>query len=310
MSCVYRGNIIETELSKNSNGGTEQMRNRLIKNIDESVLYDFAIHLSRPQKIYSDVSNILWLHDLPGDPANEFLKSHINSFDSFVFVSHWQMSGYLRAFDLPIEKCHVIQNAIESKNIKYEKPDDVTNFIYHTTPHRGLDIAYWVFYQLSKIVKKKIHFDVFSSFGLYGWPERDKQYENIINQLKEDDNVTYHGAQSNDVVLRHLEKSHVFLYPSTWPETSCISMIEAIDRGVLPVYHDYAALKETASENGISYVSNDKIDNAKKCLQKTLEAIENYDKYIMTTADVNKIERFTEKWLNLLTNLKKKRNQK
>ena len=38
MSVVYKGKIIDTDLSKNSNGGTEMMRQRLVKNVDKSLL--------------------------------------------------------------------------------------------------------------------------------------------------------------------------------------------------------------------------------------------------------------------------------
>ena len=74
MSCVYKGKVIETDLSKNSNGGSEMMRQRLVKNVDKSLLKKYAIHLSRPRKIYDNVKNILYCHDLAMDPENKILK--------------------------------------------------------------------------------------------------------------------------------------------------------------------------------------------------------------------------------------------
>jgi hypothetical protein len=59
MSCVYKGSVIDTDLSRNSKGGTEMMRDRLIKYVDKSLLGKVAIHLSRPRKLYEDVPNIL-----------------------------------------------------------------------------------------------------------------------------------------------------------------------------------------------------------------------------------------------------------
>jgi hypothetical protein len=57
MSVVYKGKVIDTNLSREARGGTEMMRERLIKNVPQDLLKDFAIHFSRPREIYSDVKN-------------------------------------------------------------------------------------------------------------------------------------------------------------------------------------------------------------------------------------------------------------
>lgn len=87
MSCVYKGNVVETDLSKNSKGGTEMMRSRLISHVDSDLLSKVAIHFSRPRQLYKDVPNILYLHDLALDPENIILKDEgWKKFDHFVFV--------------------------------------------------------------------------------------------------------------------------------------------------------------------------------------------------------------------------------
>jgi len=58
MSVVYKGKIIDTDLSKNSNGGTEMMRQRLVDNCDAELLSQVAVHLSRPRELYEDVPTI------------------------------------------------------------------------------------------------------------------------------------------------------------------------------------------------------------------------------------------------------------
>ena len=38
MSMIYKGAVVETELSKNSNGGTEMMRKRLLQTRDPLIV--------------------------------------------------------------------------------------------------------------------------------------------------------------------------------------------------------------------------------------------------------------------------------
>jgi len=164
MSCVYKGEVVETELSKNSKGGTEMMRQRLIDNIDKEVLEKVAVHLSRPRELYDDVPNVLWCHDLAEDPENKILKEGgWEKFHHFVFVSAWQRDQYIVRFGIPYSRCSVIHNAVEVKYNPKEKDMETIRFVYHTTPHRGLELLVPIFETLCKEFDN-IHLDVFSGF--------------------------------------------------------------------------------------------------------------------------------------------------
>lgn len=253
MSCVYKGNVVETDLSKNSKGGTEMMRSRLVKHVNKDLLSKVAVHFSRPRQLYSDVPNILYCHDLAADPENVILQnSGWKNFSHFVFVSNWQRDQYVVMYDIPYSKCSVIQNAVEVEYKYAKKSTEEIRFIYHTTPHRGLELVYPIFNALSHEFNN-IHLDVFSSFKIYGWEQRDAPYANLFDSIKLHPNMTYHGSQPNEVVLAALKKSHVFLFPSIWMETSCIAMIEAIRSGCIVIHPNYGALPETSSSSTVMY---------------------------------------------------------
>lgn len=252
MSCVYKGSVIETELSASSNGGTEQMRKRLLKYANPDLLSKVAIHLSRPRQLYNDVPNILWCHDLASDPENRILKDGgWRQFDFFVFVSAWQRDSYISAFGIPYSKCTVIKNAIEKEYSAKQKSSDKIRFIYHTTPHRGLELLVPIFEELCKEFDN-LHLDVFSSFGVYGWEQRDQPYQKLFDTIRSNKNMTYHGAKSNEEVLSALDNAHIFLYPCIWQETSCIALIEAIRSGCIAIHPNFGALSETGAN--VSYM--------------------------------------------------------
>ena len=257
MSCIYKGNIVETNLSKNSKGGTEMMRGRLLNYVNKDLLDKVAIHFSRPRELYKDVPNILYCHDLVGDPENKILKDGgWEKFDHIVFVSHWQRDQYIMVFGIPYSKCSVIPNAIELEYSFVEKQTDKIRFIYHTTPHRGLQLVYPIFEALAREFDN-IHLDVFSSFKIYGWEQRDEKYKDLFDKIKSHPNMTYHGSKSNEVVLNALKESHVFLFPSIWMETSCIAMLEAIRSGCIVIHPSYGALPETANGTTVMYDYNE-----------------------------------------------------
>ena len=128
------------------------------------------------------------------------------------------------------------------------------NIIYHTTPHRGLELLVpvmdWIEEQLPDT---NWHLDVYSSFGIYGWEERDKPYQELFQKIKDHPKMTYHGHVSNEEVHTALQKAHIFALPSIWPETSCIALIEAMSAGCICVHSSLAALPETAANWTLMY---------------------------------------------------------
>jgi len=250
---IYKGKVVESELSKNSNGGTEMMRQRLLERAEPGLLDKVAIHFSRPRDIPEDVPNIFYCHDLAEDPENKvLLDGGWEKFDRIVFVTAWQRDQYILRYGIPYSKCSVIPNAIEKRYEAEEKDTDTIRFIYHTTPHRGLELVYPVIDALSKDYPN-IHLDVYSSFAIYGWVSRDEPYNDLFKQIHEHPNMTYHGSVPNKKVLQALDDAHIFLYPSIWKETSCIALIEAIKSGCVCIHPNYGALPETAANATIMY---------------------------------------------------------
>ena len=237
-----------------ANGGTEMMRSQLYSRVDPDLLDKFQIICSRVRWIDPKKPTILWCHDTWDDPESQHLKEEERRarFEKFVFVSNYQLSTYNLALQVPYAQSFVMQNAIEPIELK-DKNKDQIKLIYHTTPHRGLNVAVAAIMELAKNYGDKIHFDVFSSFEAYGWKERDKEFEDLFNNIKEHPQMTYHGYQPNEKVREALQEAHIFAYPSIWPETSCIAVIEAMSAGCQVVCPNYAALPETTANFATMY---------------------------------------------------------
>ena len=232
-------------LNQNAMGGTELMAKRMERDINPSLLSQFQIIHSRFRKFHRNRKPIMVLHDLPGDPEVQHLKDGgWKKFDLLIFVSHWQQEMYNLYLGVPYSAGIVLKNAIEPIE-KHKKPTDKIRLIYHSTPHRGLDILYAAYDQLCKEYDD-IELNVFSSFELYGWGQRDEAFRDLFDKMRDHPRINYNKSVPNERIREELKRSHIFAYPSKWQETSCLCLIEAMSAGLQCVHSSLAALPETS----------------------------------------------------------------
>lgn len=243
----------EDELSKNAMGGTELMKYGLQDRADKDLLDDVQIVVGRERELIHNVPKIYWAHNLADDPEDfkALGEGRWERYDKLVFVSYWQLHEFKRVYGFPYSKTQVLRNAIDPIE-PIDNTDDTIRLIYTPTPHRGLDILLGVYEQLYQEFPN-LHLDVFSSFKLYGWEERDKPFEKLFDFCRDHEGITYHGSQPNDVVREYVAKADIFAYPSTWQETSCLTAIEALSGGCICVTSNLAALPETLANFGLMY---------------------------------------------------------
>lgn len=255
------GLVITDGPSKNgtytgAKGGTEMMMDGLRARIDPQILDQFNIICSRATRESIDPSkiNLFWAHDRFDDPAVEWMNNGGNlGFDRFIFVSNHQLNEYNKLRGVSYDNSVVLKNAIVPLPWDEIPVDGPVRLIYHTTPHRGLEILVPVYEKLYEHFGDRIHLDVYSSFKIYGWEHRDRPYEELFERCKNHPGITYHGTVSNDEIREALLRADIFAYPCIWPETSCLSAIEAMSARCLVVAPNLGALPETMAGFGAMY---------------------------------------------------------
>jgi glycosyltransferase involved in cell wall biosynthesis len=307
----------ENEISKNAFGGTEIAKRKLAKLVPEELLEDFQIICSRVRDLDETKIRIYWPHDLPEDPECIKLKdeSFRRQFHHFVYISNWQYSRFQLVANMPYN----VDNTVIDSGIDpidwVEKPKDKIRLVYSSTPQRGLDILLPVFEKLCE-KHNNIELDVFSSFKIYGWDSADKEFEPLYDRIRNHPKMNYHGFVPNDVLQEHLKTSHIHAYPSTWIETSCRAMLEAMSAGMICVHPNYGALYETSGGLNFMYQGDEnKNVHAAKFYHALDFAIENvntqemqdYTKFVKSYTDHRYAwNRISADWIRLLTELKAK----
>lgn len=309
--------VEENEISAKSFGGTEITKRIIGDRIPAELAEDFQIVPSRIRDLKEDKIRIYWAHDMAQDPECAHLKEQ-NSRDRFhkmVFVSNWQMNDFSKTLGFNLDsKIQVIENAIVPIELK-SKPKDKVNIVYFSTPQRGLEIAVPVIDALSK-EHPEIHFDVFSSFKIYGWDDADKHFEPLYDQIRNHPNMTYHGFTQQEELRNHLQQSHILAYPSIWQETNCRVLTESMSAGLLCVHPNLAALSDTSGNMTFMYqydnIPNVHAETFYKYLKRGIEEvnkdeIQNYLKFAKAYADTRfNLDRISTQWESLLVELKEK----
>ena len=304
------------EMQQKSNGGTEQTCRMIESNLPQDILEDFQIIPSRVRNIKEDKIRVYHLHDLPEDPETNHLKeaSSRDRFHKLVFCGNWQYNRYINFLGIPQNsKCAVIETPINPIEYKAKSNEEI-RLVYTSTPQRGLALLVPVFEELCKKYDN-IHLDVFSSFAIYGWAEADNQYKEIFERCTNHPKITYHGAQPNEVVREHLQRAHIFSYPSIWHECNSRALIEAMSAGLLCLHPNLAGLSDTCGGLTSMYqYEEDHNAHANKFYHLLDQAISvvnqesthNYLRYVKSYADnrfnISKIARQWEDMLRAMLN--------
>lgn len=179
-----------------------------------------------------------------------------DAYDGFAFVSRWQRSAYIRKFSLDSSKCHILRNAISPAFERAFAPDESILaskkvppvLAYTSTPFRGLDLLANTFPDIRQRVPG-IRLKVFSSMKLYNFTneEDEKSFGDLYRLCQETEGIDYIGALPQPELVTQMREVTALAYPNTYPETSCIAVMEAMASGCFVVTSAMGALPETTA---------------------------------------------------------------
>lgn len=190
---------------------------------------------------------VVWIHHDIDQAAIQWLadREKVRRVARFVFVSHWQMVRYIQAFQLPPDRCVVLKNAtIIDRPLRAWNPGPVRRLAYVSAPFRGLDVLLEAWDRL-KPGNAELH--IWSSLKLYGQTGDDTPYEALFARARALPNVFHHGIVPNEQLREELRGIDYLAYPSTFAETSCLSVIEAMAAGCRVICPALGALPETTA---------------------------------------------------------------
>jgi glycosyltransferase involved in cell wall biosynthesis/tetratricopeptide (TPR) repeat protein len=192
---------------------------------------------------------VLWMHDT--DAGDRLTPSRARKFDAIVVLSEWHKQFMLEKYPfIKKEKVFVIGNGVDLERFNGKVQRDPKRVIYSSSPDRGLDVI------LEGIWPKVVEAVPDAELHVYyGWnnfdkfapiyPQLQEFKQKTMNLLMNSKNVVQHGRVSQKELAKAFQKSAIWLYPTYFTETFCITAIEAQLGGAVPITNNLAGLSET-----------------------------------------------------------------
>ncbi|MFN4279604.1 glycosyltransferase [Thermosynechococcus sp.] len=201
-------------------------------------------------------SLLLWIQHHVDQPAAQSLKDSriISLIDRIIVVSEWQRHQYLSEFKIDPNMLVVLRNAVspyfehlfspEESILQHKLP--TVRLAYTSTPFRGLDQLAQIYPRLYQRYPN-LELEVYSSMKVYQVSPAEDQWQALYEKFKELPRVNYYGSCSQRGLAEALKKVAILSYPNTFPETSCIAVLEAMASGCFIVTSRLGALPETTA---------------------------------------------------------------
>jgi len=215
----------------------------------------------------------LWVHDtLPFLDRNSLLlQTHPVKFKGIISLTNWHKQYIVKKLGVPESMVHVIGNAIKTERFLNKQVEKIPyRFIYTADYSRGLRHLLDIIPLIKERYKETV-LEIFTNKKhipdeSLEFIERNKDYIHLNDKVSQD-----------QIALEFL-KSDVWLYPTDFKETYCITAVEAQISKCLVVTVNLAGLIDTVGDRGVTVnppITDEKVKN--ELLKKLYFCLNNKD---------------------------------
>jgi GR25 family glycosyltransferase involved in LPS biosynthesis/glycosyltransferase involved in cell wall biosynthesis len=207
--------------------------------------------------------SFIWAHDVlllsyGTHLSDSCILKKWNKYINGVFcLTEWHKNHFLNIYPEIKDKIQIINNGINIDSFKADTNNKIKNrFIYTSRPDRGLDnlLKLW-----PKILERIPDATLaISSYGNFPSKPEETILKKIIDENP--DTIRYLGKLNTDKLYEEMAYSEYWLYPTHWPETSCITALEMLMSEVICLYYPVAGLTNTIDKYGIQVCSGEEIE--------------------------------------------------
>jgi glycosyltransferase involved in cell wall biosynthesis len=200
-----------------------------------------------------------WVHDIfaMGSQDERFLlNKHFDELDGIFCLSEWHREFVADFHQLPKEKIIITGNGIDLQRFVTPSVKTANRFIYSSSPDRSLDVVLRVFPKIRTVFPDAtLHiyygFDNWESSVQQTGNEQQRELIRGLRRLMQQDKVFFHGRVDQQTLAEAFLESDIWLYPTSFTETYCITALEAQASRTLCICSNLAGLTSTVADRGI-----------------------------------------------------------
>ena len=262
---ILSKNYINIPLYKNLFTSSSKTYVKNFIKLENKIKSDIIEIHNRPSylKFFSKLKNrkiIIYFHNDPLKMNGSTLVSErlkiLNFCDKIIFNSEWTKNRFFEGIDnfyINSDKILIIYQSTNKVKINFKKKEKLITFVGRLNKSKGYDL-------FGKAVTKILNEFKDWNACVYGDEPREKidfKHKNLHNL----------GYQSNNKVLKTLEKTSIAVSCSKWDEPFGRASLEASSRGCAVIISNKGGLPETITDGIIL----EKIDN--QCLYKNIKKL-------------------------------------
>lgn len=195
--------------------------------------------------------SLLWCHDLNRGPGQ---GDALGKWDTVLGVSAWHAAYLSQVYGIDNVDC--VPNGIDLDRFPAKVKKVPFRCVYASSPDRGLArlLQMWptvVANEPAAELHIAYGWETFDKYIQMGRHDLAQQKQEVIGLLERTPQVVWRGRLPQDELARLYQESYLWLYPTSFLEVSCISAMEAMAGGAVPVTSAAGALRETIGGAGL-----------------------------------------------------------
>lgn len=185
---------------------------------------------------------VLWLHDVV--KSSDFTPENLETTDLVFCLSQFHARP-LASVPGWSEKVVITKNGMSEEYLADPKPVRRRHsFAYYSSMDRGVDLVLELWPQI-KAELPDANLDIYYGFTqvyldmMKSLPHLRDLKTKIEGLLEKSESVIWHGMVGQKKLAESMANTEFWLYPTSWPETSCITAMKCQAMGCIPITSRY-----------------------------------------------------------------------
>lgn len=166
--------------------------------------------------------------------------------DKIITISEYHRHYLIGRYPLKQKQCVVLDIGVRGEEYEERLPKVPGKLIFCSVPRRGLEYLEPIYRKLQEVYPT-ISLYITSDYTLWGSKPQNEEFKEQFKSLR---GVHFLGNIDRKTLVEHQKTAQILAYPCIYDENFCVSAMECIAAGTIPVTTAVGALPTTVGESG------------------------------------------------------------